>query len=499
MICVTIGRGRHSSLQAEWKAAAEAGARLVELRIDCLRRDPDLKRILADRPTPLVFTIRKGTDGGMWRGEEDRRRRLLREAIVMGVDYVDLELDTAKEIPRPKFGATRRIISVHDFKKVPEKLDDLAGEIRDADPDIIKIAAMGRSLADASRMLQFAARSSVPTIAVAMGPQGFFTRVLGAKFGAPFTYSGFNPDLTFAPGMPRFADLRDDYQYDHINRETELYAVIGDPIAHSLSPAIHNAAFRELGLNKVLVPLQVPAGEVKESLAALQWLDLQGISVTIPHKEAVIPLLSAVDKSVERTGACNTMVREASKWVGHNTDYRAAMHTLEDALGGSPDADESPLHNKQVLILGAGGVARSIAFGLDRRGAGVTICNRDEERAVKLAEEVGCRAVSWAMRAGTMCDILVNCTPVGMHPDVNQSPVPVAAFRPGMVAFDAVYHPENTLFIKLARNHDCVTVTGVDMFVEQAALQFRYYTGREAPVELMRSVVRRKLNPASEG
>ena len=496
MICVTIGRGRHSSLLAEWKAAAEAGADLVELRIDCLRREPDLKRILTNRLTPVVFTIRRGADGGLWRGEEEKRKRLLREAIVMGVDYVDLEADTALEIRR--FGKTQRIVSLHDFRKMPQRIEDAAVPILDADPDIVKMAFLAKTVEDASRMLAYVARSDKPTIGIGMGALGLFTRVLGAKFGAPFTYAGFNPDLTFAPGMPRLADMKSNYQYDHINAETEVYAVIGDPIAQSLSPAAHNAAFRALKLNKVLVPIQIPAGGLKPALASLAWLGIRGMSVTIPHKEEIVPLLTAMDKSVERSGACNTAVVEDGKLVGHNTDYRAAMTSLERALGGSPEDETSVLLDKQVLILGAGGVARAIAFGLSRRGAGVMICNRDEERGVKLAEDVGCRAVSWAMRAGTPCDVLINATPVGMHPNVDESPAPAAAFRPGMVVFDTVYHPENTLFLKLAHSHDCAAINGVDMFVYQAALQFRYYTGQDAPRELMREVVRRKLNPAKD-
>ena len=252
MICVTIGRGRHSSLLAEWKAAADAGAELVEVRIDCLRRDPDLKRILTNRRTPVVFTIRRGADGGLWRGDEEKRQKLIREAIVMGVEYVDLEVDTAMAIPRPKFGKTQRIVSVHNFKKTPQKIEEIGEQIAKGDPDITKIACLAEKLSDASRMLAYVGRTTTPTIGICMGPLGLFTRILGAKFGSPFTYAGFNPDLTFAPGMPRFGDLRSDYQYDFINGETEVYAVIGDPIGHSLSPAIHNAAFREMGLNKVM-------------------------------------------------------------------------------------------------------------------------------------------------------------------------------------------------------------------------------------------------------
>jgi 3-dehydroquinate dehydratase / shikimate dehydrogenase len=496
MICVTLGRGRHSALLEEWKAAAEAGAELVELRLDCLRRDPDLKRLLANRYTPMIITIRRGADGGLWRGDEEKRQRLMREAIVAGVDYIDLESDVAPSIRR--FGKTKRIVSVHNFKKTPADLEEVARPMRDMDPDIVKVAAIAHSLADASRILELVAKSTSPTIGIAMGDKGFFTRVLGAKFGAPFTYSGFNPDRTFAPGQPRLSDLRDDYLFDKIDRQTEIYAVIGDPIGHSLSPAVHNACFRRLGLNKVMVPILIPAGDLKESLEVLSWLNLKGFSVTIPHKESIVPLLHKSDRAVDRVGACNTVVQEDGRWVGYNTDYRAAMTVLEDALGGPRSDGLSPLVDKQVLILGSGGVARSIAFGLVRRGAGVGICSRNEERTLKLASEASCRSVSWGMRAGTLCDILINCTPVGMHPDVDSSPVPAAAFRPGMLAFDTVYHPENTLFSKLARDHECTFVSGVEMFVGQAMMQFQHYTGLQAPYDLMREVLKHKLGAVRE-
>ena len=497
MICVTIGRGRHGSLLDEWKAAAREGVELVELRLDCLRREVDLKRILTERPTPMIITLRRAADGGLWRGDEEKRQRLLREAIALGVDYVDLEMDVAKQIR--KFGRTRRIISYHNVRKTPTELADITEQCDELDADVVKVATFASTLTDAVSVLQVAERAVVPTIAIAMGEVGFFTRVLGAKLKAPFTYASFNPDRTYAPGMPSFQALKRDYHYDEIDDRTEIYAVIGDPIGQSLSPAVHNASFRHLGLNKVLVPIQVPAGKLKGSLGELEWLGIQGYSVTIPHKEEMATLLQKGDDAVERTGSCNTLVVEDGERVGYNTDYPAAMDTLEDALGGRPrDPEISPLLDKQVLILGAGGVARSIAFGLMHRGANVTIASRSDEKATRLANEVGCRAIHWGTRTGTRADTLINCTPVGMFPKVDDTPVPPAIFRPGMLVFDTVYHPENTMFLKLARERGCTTVSGVEMFVRQAAHQFRIYTGREAPTQLMRDVMKGKLSPIRE-
>ena len=291
MICVTIGRGRHSSLAEEWKEAAEAGVDLVELRIDCLRREPDLKRILKDRPTPIVFTIRRGADGGLWRGNEEKRQQLLREAIAAGVDYVDLEMDIAPKIRR--FGKTKRIISYHNMKETPEDLRDIAEKCEGLDPDIVKIAATASTLADASHVLHLGSVAKAPTIPIAMGEIGVFTRVLGAKYGAPFTYAGFNPERVFAAGMQPYPILKKDLAYDRINAETEVYGVIGDPIEQSLSPVVHNAAFRHLGLNKVMVPFLVPDGQLPDFFQELMWLDIKACSVTIPHKEAIVSLAPA--------------------------------------------------------------------------------------------------------------------------------------------------------------------------------------------------------------
>ncbi len=500
MICVTIGRGRHSSLAEEWNAAAEAGGiDLVELRLDCLRREPDLKRILAKRHTPVLVTIRRGVDGGLWRGTEERRQQLFREAIALGIDYVDLEVDIASKIRR--FGKVKRVISYHNFKGVPEELQDIAHQCDEADADIVKLAVRANTVDDASGILKLSKASPVPMIAVGMGDIGVFTRILGRKFGAPWAYAGFNPERTFAPGMPIYRDLKRDYAYSDIDADTEVYGVIGDPIGHSLSPAIHNAAFRKLGMNKVLVPLLIPAGQLAPSLKSLEWLDIKGFSVTIPHKEAIIDLLTSKDGSVDRTGSCNTMVvKDDGSKIGYNTDYQAAMDSLENALGGRASVEvDSPLMDKHVLILGAGGVARAIAFGCVRRGATVTITNRHDERATALAEQVGCKTVNWGQRASTLAQIVVNCTPVGMHPNVDDTPVPPATFnKPEMIAFDTVYHPENTMFLKLAQERDAKTVSGVDMFIGQAAAQFKLYTGQDAPLDDMLAVVRRKLGPIRE-
>jgi 3-dehydroquinate dehydratase / shikimate dehydrogenase len=409
-------------------------------------------------------------------------------------------MDIATKIRR--FGKTKRIVSYHNTKTTPVDLQDIAEKCEEFDPDVVKVATAATNLAEASRVLHLGVTAKSPTIAIAMGEIGVFTRILGPRFKAPFTYASFNPERVFAAGMLPFKVLKKDYAFNQIDTNTEIYGVIGDPIEQSLSPVVHNAAFRQLGLNKVMVPFLVPNDELPAFFKELLWLDIKGCSVTIPHKEAIVRLLQNKEGAVDRTGTCNTVIfQEDGQQVGYNTDYRAAMDSLEAAMGGREGEEEtsSPLFDKQVLILGAGGVARSIAFGLARRGAHVSVSNRHDERATRLAEETGGRTVAWAMRASNILDVVINATPVGMHPNVDDTPLPPAAFsRKEILVFDTIYHPENTMMIKLARERGCQTVTGVDMFLRQAALQFKLYTGQDAPVELMHEVLKRKLWPIKD-
>ena len=266
-------------------------------------------------------------------------------------------------------------------------------------------------------------------------------------------------------------------------------------MAHSLSPLIHNAAFRKLAVNAVYVPFRVPRGMLPGFLKAFAAVPVRGYSVTIPHKEAAAGEASDKDPAVTQTQAANTLVRGPNGFMAYNTDFQAALDSLLANLPHNPDGEPPRVANRSVLLLGAGGVARAVAHVLQRHGALVTLSNRTIERAEALGAEVGCKFVDWAARHNVLCDTLINCTSVGMHPDVDESPIHASFLKPGLVVFDTVYTPETTLLVKDARARGCHVITGVDMFVRQAALQFRLFTGKEAPLELMHGLVKRALSP----
>jgi 3-dehydroquinate dehydratase/shikimate dehydrogenase len=297
--------------------------------------------------------------------------------------------------------------------------------------------------------------------------------------------------------MPSFEEMRKIYHYESINHDTAVYGVIGDPVAHSLSPVLHNQALRALGINGVYLPFRVPRGDLAAFVSAFDAIPVQGYSVTIPHKEAAAALPGVKDDAVQAIGAANTLVRGENGWSIFNTDAQAAVDSLRENLPPGPDGTPSPLFSRSILMLGAGGVARAMAHALARENPVLIIANRTLEKAQRLAEEVGCRAIDWQGRHNVLCDTLINCTSVGMHPNLDESPIHNSFLKPGLTVFETVYTPETTLLVRDAQQRGCHVITGVDMFVRQAALQFKMFTGHEPPLDLVRTVVRRALSPVS--
>ena len=374
MICVSIGRSRHRHMMAEHRHLVEQGATMVELRLDYIRGDVNIKRLLADRPCPVLITCRRESDGGKYTGPEQERQMLLRTAIAEGVEYVDLEEDIAGSIPR--FGKTKRIVSLHDFRKTPDDLEAIHRRLCELDADIVKICTMANHPHDNLRMLRLVRQSKVPTVGLCMGDIGVPTRILSGKFGAPFTYATFHHERALAPGQLSFDQMINVYRYDQIDAATEVYGVIADPIGHSLSPLIHNAAFAERKLNKVYVPIRVPREDLAPFIDDATELGIKGLSVTIPHKEAMLPKLTKADGAVRghRRVQHRRLRRQRTARLQHRLprgDGRASKTPWAESRTAKT---RSPA--KTALVLGAGGVGKAIVYGLMRREAHVVVDRR---------------------------------------------------------------------------------------------------------------------------
>ncbi len=328
-----------------------------------------------------------------------------------------------------------------------------------------------------------------------MGDIGTPSRILAGKFGAPFTYATFHHERALAPGQLSYQQMTEIYHYDQINADTEVYGVIADPIGHSLSPQIHNAGFRHCNLNNVYIPIRVPREDLAQFIDDAPALGIKGLSVTIPHKESVV---QTVDRGRRRGGRHRRRQHRAihgKKRLGFNTDYRAAMASLEAAVADGDDPLRK-LKGRTALVLGAGGAGKAVVYGLVRRGVHVVVADAVARQALTLAQRFDCRTVDWGTRHSVSADLLFNCTPVGMHPNVDETPFEKHHLRPSMIVFDAVYNPEHTLLIKDARSRNCTVITGVDMFVRQACMQFELFTGQPGPADLMRETIRRAIGAA---
>ncbi|WP_261362971.1 shikimate dehydrogenase [Rubinisphaera margarita] len=488
MICVSVGRTRLKMMRKEHEALAQAGAELVELRLDWIKQISDISVLLKNRPTPTVVTCRRAEDRGRWRGTEEERQTLLRSAIVDGVDFVDLEVDIAKKIPR--YGRTKRIISYHNFEETPANLNEIYEQMSDHDADVLKIVTMANSPADGVRMLELVANAEKPTVGFCMGEFGLFTRLLCKKYGSPFTYASFSSERELAPGQISFTEMLKLYRYQNINSETRVFGVLGDPIAHSYSPRIHNDAFAREGINAVYLPFRISEQHFEDSLKALKRLNVDGYSVTIPHKQRVTKFADHLDPEISTIGATNTLYKNnRGIWFAANTDYEAAMATLKQAVteAGWP---EGSFKDRKVLILGTGGVARAIGLGIVNGGGHLTIAGRTRSKVKELADHLKCLHCTWENRGAQTPDVLINCTPIGMFPNMDESPFEPNWIKDNMVVFDTIYNPENTLLIKHARQRKCYIASGLEMFVRQAAAQFECFTGQKAPLDQMRSSLR---------
>ncbi len=493
LTCATV-----AEMKAAAAAAAEEGADMAEFRVDFLENLPGpevIEEMVGAAPLPAIVTCRPAREGGRYTGDEVARLDLLRRASDCGA-IVDLEAD----VPDAERPAGTVIRSTHFFDGVPENIENIVAALDGGDGDIAKIAFAAGGPEDALLALELVGRCTKPAIALAMGEAGVASRILAARHGAWGTFAALAAGRESAPGQPTLEAFRERYRHGTVGKETRLFGVVGCPVGHSMSPAIHNAAFDATGFDGVYVPLLVQPGKehFERFMAAgvcrpgSGW---RGLSVTIPHKQNALAFVGQdrCDELAVRIGAVNTITIEPDGSLrGGNTDYAAAI----DALTESMNISRADLAGRRVAVLGAGGVARAVVAGLTHCGADITIYNRTFSRAETLAGAFGCGAEPIDRAGATDAEIVINCTALGMHPNTETTPLPT--IPPSIaVVFDTVYNPVETRLLGDAAAAGRVTVSGVDMFVNQAAAQYREWTGNTPPWDLMRDVVLARLTGGS--
>jgi 3-dehydroquinate dehydratase / shikimate dehydrogenase len=456
----------------------------VELRLDWLSSDAEITHFLGQLArgrlkATMIATCRRHEAGGRYRGTVAKQLVHLAEAIRAGCGWYDLEIETLRQCP-PELvdvllGDGRQLASAHFFQGMPPSLSRVAAELRRYRPDAIKIATQCDSLADSRKLLDFA-RKQKNIVAVPMGDVALPARFLALRRKHAFAYAPV--ENATAPGQITLDEMKQVYRADQFDARTRVYGVIGNPVGHSLSPAMQDAGFAARRMNAVYLPFQVR--DLKDFLRSVEPLGIRGFSVTLPHKERIIGRLDGCDPLAARIGAVNTVVvRGGGKLYGYNTDYVGVLRSLERRM---------PLDGSRVLIVGAGGAARAVAFALAQAGAAVCVCARRHERAKSLARAVRGEAIPRARVRREFFDAIVNATPVGMHPRVGSSPLEANELNCRLV-FDTIYRPRLTRLLQLAAKRGIETVSGVEMFVAQGTAQWEIWTGERAPVAVMRRAV----------
>ncbi len=495
-LCVAIQGGSPGEMLARAETAL-ADARFVEFRLDTLPKPPlafpALKRFLsAHRDLPAIATCRRKQNGGNFAGSLKAELEILVGAVQAGCQVVDLEVESAEECKRSQLAQFRQtiassaaalLISFHDFTRT-KGLEHAAQRIERFDPDFVKVVSTARSLADNLAVLRLIEDLSVSAhvVGLAMGEEGILSRVLAPRAGAAFTFASSAEGAETAPGQVTARTMRDLYRVEQLDAATRVFGVAGNPIAHSLSPLLHNCAFQREKVNAVLLPLKTRA--LSDLLTVVRELPLAGVAVTMPLKQELLPHLANMDPLTARIGACNTLRTGADgKLYGFNTDVAGVVRPLEKRLR---------LQGARVAVLGAGGAARAAVFGLVEQGAEVFIVNRTHESAVALAKKAKAKSLKRELLAKNRFDVLINTTPCGMAGNKQAMPIEEKELNAGLV-FDMVYNPLETPLLKLARQKGLPVIGGLEMFVEQGARQFEIWTGKPAPEAEMMRVVEQAL------
>lgn len=500
-LCIAV-QGATATELLERASAVFADSRFLEFRLDALAKPlaalPKIQQFLADhRDVTVIGTCRRKPNGGGFTGSLNSELEILLKAAEAGCHIVDLEVESAEQCTRPQLARFRTavhaagaalLISFHDFTRT-KGLEKAADRIAAFEPDFVKVVSTARTLADNLAVLRMIEDHSLSTqvVGIAMGEEGLLSRVLSPRAGAAFTFASATEGAETAPGQVSARTLHDVYRIDQIDQATRIFGVAGNPISHSLSPRMHNTAFRRENVNAVMLPLKVKA--LDDLLTVVRELPIDGVAVTMPLKQEVLPHLANMDPLTAKIGACNTLRTGADgKLYGFNTDVAGVVRPLEKRMR---------LRGARIVVLGAGGAARAAVFGLVEQGAEVFVVNRTHEKAVSLARKGKAKALKQDALAKNRFDAMINTTPCGMTGVKQAMPIKENELNASLV-FDMVYNPLETPLLKLARSRGLATIGGMDMFVQQGARQFEIWTGKPAPEAEMHRVVELALRKGRE-
>ena len=475
LLCVTVTGATMAELRRKRDAVADAD--LVELRLDSAA-DPSAEAALEGRRRPVIVTCRPTWEGGGFAGSEEERRRILAAALQHGAEYVDVEWQARFDDLIAASGGKRIVVSTHDFNGVPTDLSARAQAMRSTGAEIVKIAVTAKQLSDCVPLLDLGVQVGCADrmIVIGMGEYGLPTRILASRFGSAWTYAGSVRDV----GQLTAEALLNEYRFRSIGQSTDIYGIAAGSVAHSVSPSMHNAAFHQTSTDAVYVPFRATSAD--DFVTFARAIGVKGASVTIPHKVSLFDRVDEVDAVAGRIGAINTIRVENGRWIGANTDAEGFLQPLRGRVA---------LNGLRAAVLGAGGAARAVGVALASVGCAVRFHARNRAQAEQVALVAAAEVGAWPPEPGSW-DLLVNTTPIGMYPRVDETPIPRGQLT-GRFVYDLVYNPPITRLLREGMEAGCQTIGGLEMLVAQAREQFLWWTGTKPPGGVMREAALKRL------
>ena len=519
MICIPITAKTNKEALQEIQRSCPI-ADFIELRMDLIA-DGELNDLIpairnAAGSIKIIVTCRKKEEApvanelpgtrSIIKDKEIGKMDLLKKAIAMKADFVDIELmegqaaiGELRNYCAKRGGVTGIIVSYHDIKKTPSlaRLKEIFHQSMENGAAVVKIVTFAKSAEDNLKvlsMIPYAQKHSQKIIAMCMGAEGRISRVIAPFLGAYLSFAALAPGAQSAPGQLTVRQMRQINNLIQGNRpnkseavlslgkDLQNYVLLGNPVAQSLSPLMHNAALKEMGIDGRYSAFCV--SDLESALCGIRGMGIRGASVTIPYKVSIMEYLDEIDDDALEIGAVNTIVNNNGRLIGYNTDWLGLMLTLKELM---------PVKDQTFVIIGAGGTARAAVYGIMKEGGLPVIVNRTMDKGQLLSNKLNCPFYSLSDVAKIKADCLINTTPVGMYPHTDQTPVEASLLAGYKYVIDVIYNPLKTKFLRDAEGQGCRIVSGLDMFVHQGAEQLKLWTGIEPSRALMKKVVMERL------
>jgi len=483
MICISIAQESRRLVLVDMHNAA-GQCDLLEVRLDCFAKAPDIKELLDHKPKPIIFSCRRPEDGGNWKGSEVDRQALLRQCIVSKAEYVEIEVDIADQI-RP-FPPTKRVITYTNIRETPGNIAEIYAQAQTKKPDVIKLATVARAPEEAWPLLHILAGAEVPTVVAGLGKPGIMLSVLGKKIGAPWAYAALEKGMEAYPGQPTVRELEDIYHYRSIDRSTRFIGVTGFGEREYATLAVVNALLAAVGSNRRCLPLAL--GSIPLFHKMLDAVRLKGLIVDPEHHGSLLRIAASLNPFAEQAQAADLFLRDNNKWRAYNMFGQASVAALEECMRARSSAD-APLQGRVVMMVGVNTATRAVAAELKERGGMLILASHNKAAAQELAKSLECRHLAFEALYTTMHDVLIVCDQekelTKAKGRSSETGIRPGYLRPGMTVMDLTASIGNPAFLRDAAMRGCQVVLPRQVLREELALQVRKITGQEVNYDLL--------------